>query len=166
MSTATARQLAGALLVLTVAALAISAGFGVATGNLMDAFAFAPLLLAFAVVGAIVASHRQANPIGWLFLAEGLWGALGGAGRAYAGYAVRSGAPPAAASWGPGPGFPQSRLIPPVPGAVFPDGRLPSRRWRQAVWLILAANGLLLVLTATSDVAFAQAAPGVAARSG
>ena len=72
MTTGTARWLAGGPLVLTVAALTVSAGFGVAAGDLMDAFAFAPLLLAFAAVGAIVATHRPANPIGWLFLADGL----------------------------------------------------------------------------------------------
>ena len=92
MSTATARRLAGALLVLTVAALAVSAGFGVAAHAWRDAFAFAPLLLAFAVVGAIVASHRPANPIGWLFLAEGLGFALGVATDTYAKYATRAGA--------------------------------------------------------------------------
>ena len=94
-----------------------------------------------------------------------MWGALGVAGRAYAGYAVRSGAPPAAASWGAWVGVSAVEAYFPLFLALllFPDGRLPSRRWRPAVWLILAANGLLLVLTATSDVAFAQAAPGVAA---
>src|SRR5262249_15061328 len=49
---------------------AAAAWFGVANGDLMNAFAFTPLPLAFAVVGAIVASHRPANPIGCLFLAE------------------------------------------------------------------------------------------------
>ena len=72
-----ARWAAGGLLVLTVAALAASAGFGVATGDLMDAFAFVPVLLAFAGVGAVVASRRPGNPIGWLFLAQGLGAALG-----------------------------------------------------------------------------------------
>ena len=165
MSTGTARWLAGGLLVLTVAALAVGAGFGVAAHAWRDAFAFAPVLLAFAGVGAFVASHRPGNAIGWLFLVEGLWGALGVAGLAYAGYAVRSGAPPSAASWAAWVGVSAVEAYFPLFLALllFPDGRLPSRRWRPAVWLILAANGLLLVLTATSDVAFAQAAPGVAA---
>ena len=165
MTSATARWLARGLLMLTVAALAVSASFGVAAHAWRDAFAFAPVLLAFAGVGAFVASHRPANAIGWLFTAEGLWAALGVAGLAYADYAVRSGAPPAAASWAAWAGVSTVEAYFPLFLALllFPDGRLPSRRWRPAVWLILAANGLLLVLTATSDVAFAQAAPGVTA---
>jgi signal transduction histidine kinase len=164
-STAAARRLAGGLLGLTVAALAVGAGFGVAAHEWRDAFAFAPVLLAFAGVGAFVASHRPGNAVGWLFTAEGLWGALGVAGLAYAGFAVRSGAPSAAASWAAWVGVSTVEAYFPLFLALllFPDGRLPSRRWRPAVWLILAVNGLLLVLTATSDVAFAQAAPGVAA---
>ena len=164
MTTAAARWLAGGLLMLTVAALAAAAGFGIAAHAWRDAFSFAPVLLAFAGVGAFVASHRPGNAIGWLFTAEGLWGALGVAGLTYAGYAVQSGAPPAAASWAAWVGVSTVEAYFPLFLALllFPDGRLPSRRWRPAVWLILAANGLLLVLTATSDVAFAQAAPGVA----
>ena len=30
------------------------------------------LVVSFSVVGAIVASHRPANPLGWIFLAVGL----------------------------------------------------------------------------------------------
>ena len=161
-----ARWAAGGLLVLTVAALAASAGFGVATGDLMDAFAFVPVLLAFAGVGAVVASRRPGNPIGWLFLAQGLGAALGLAGLTYAKYAVRSGAPLGAARWAAWVAvffiealFPLFLIL-----LLYPDGRLPSRRWRPAVWLILAANALLLAVAATSDVAFEGAAPaGLAA---
>ena len=102
-----ARWAAGGLLVLTVAALAASAGFGIAAHEWRDAFAFVPVLLAFAGVGAFVASHRPRNAIGWLFLAEGLGAALSLAGLTYAKYAVRSGAPPGASrmaecrSWAP-----------------------------------------------------------------
>ena len=161
MSTAAARWLAGGVPVLTVAALAVSAGFGVAAGDFMDAFAFAPVLLAFAAVGAIVARRRPGNPIGWLFLAEGLWGALGVAGLAYASYAVRSGAPPTAARWVAWVAvFSVEAFFPLVLMLLFyPDGRLPSRRWRVAVWLVVGANALLLAVAATSDVAFEGAAP-------
>jgi len=161
-----ARWAAGGLLVLTVAALAASAGFGIAAHEWRDAFAFVPVLLAFAGVGAFVASHRARNAIGWLFLAEGLGAALGLAGLTYAKYAVRSGAPSGASRWAAWVAvffiealFPLFLIL-----LLYPDGRLPSRRWRPAVWLILAANALLLAVAATSDVAFEGAAPaGLAA---
>ena len=166
MTTATARWLAGGLLLLTIAALAVSASFGIAAHEWRDAFAFAPVLLAFAGVGAFVASHRPRNSIGWLFLSEGLGAALGLAGLTYAKYAVRSGAPPTAARWAAWAAvlfiealFPLILIL-----LLYPDGRLPSRRWRPAVWLILTANALLLAVAATSDVAFERAAPaGLAA---
>jgi signal transduction histidine kinase len=161
-----ARWAAGGLLVLTVAALAVSAGFGIAAREWGDAFSFVPVLLAFAGVGAFVASHRPRNAIGWLFLVPGLGGALGLAGLTYAEYAVRSGTPPGAARWAAWVAvffiealFPLFLIL-----LLYPDGRLPSRRWRPAVWLILAANALLLAVAATSDVAFEGAAPaGLAA---
>jgi signal transduction histidine kinase len=156
MTTATARWLAGGLLLLTVAALAVSAGFGVAAGALMDAFAFTPLLLAFAVVGAIVASHRPANPIGWLFLAEGLGFALGVATDTYATYATRAGtAAPPSVAWavwlgaiGGELGFLFALAI-----LLFPDGRLPSPRWRVVAWLIVAGEALVVLMAATSSAA-------------
>jgi hypothetical protein len=54
-----APRLAAGLLLLTVAALAAGGGFGIAAHDLMNAFAFDPVLLAFAVVGAVVASRRR-----------------------------------------------------------------------------------------------------------
>jgi hypothetical protein len=114
-----ARWAAGGLLVLTVAALAVSAGFGVATGDLMDAFAFVPVLLAFAGVGAVVASRRPGNPIGWLFLAQGLGAALGLAGLTYAKYAVRSGARKGPPAGRPGWRFSSLRLFSPCFSSCF-----------------------------------------------
>jgi signal transduction histidine kinase len=165
-STATTRWLSGGVLLLTVAALAAAATLGVAAHEWRDAFAFAPVLLAFAGVGAFVASHRPKNAIGWLFLAEGLGAALGLAGLTYAKYAVRSGAPPTAALWVAWAAvffieafFPLVLVL-----LLYPDGRLPSRRWRPAVWLIVGANTLLLAVAATSNAAFDAAAPaGLAA---
>jgi signal transduction histidine kinase len=162
MTTATARWLAGGLLLLTVAALAVSAGFGVAAGNLMDAFAFAPLLLAFAVVGAIAASHRPTNPIGWLFLAEGLGFALGVATDTYATYAARAGvAAPPSVAWAVWLGAILGELgfLFALAILLFPDGRLPSPRWRVVAWLIVAGEALVVVMAATSSAALrAQAA--------
>jgi signal transduction histidine kinase len=161
-TTTTTRWLAGGLLLLTVAALAVSAGFGVAAGNLMDAFAFTPLLLAFAVVGAIVAGHRPANPIGWLFLAEGLGFAVGVATDTYATYATRAGAPaPPSVAWAVWLGAILGELgfLFALAILLFPDGRLPSPRWRVVAWLIVAGEALVVLMAATSSAALrAQAA--------
>jgi len=156
MTTATARWLAGGLLLLTVVAVAVSAAFGVAAGDFMDAFAFAPLLLAFAAVGAIVASHRPTNPIGWLFLAEGLGFALGVATDTYATYAARAGAAaPPSVAWADWLGAVAGELAFLFALAIllFPDGRLPSSRWRVVAWLIIAGETLLVLMAVTSSAA-------------
>jgi len=128
MTTVTARWLAGGLLLLTVTALAVSAWSGVANGGLMNAFAFTPLLLAFAAVGAIVAGHRPANPIGWLFQAEGLGFAVGVATDTFARHAIRTGAAPSSVAWADWLGAILGELgfLFVLAVLLFPDGRLPS----------------------------------------
>jgi len=149
------RPLAWAMLAATVAALAVSAGYGVAAGNLMDAFAFAPVLLAFAGVGTIVASHRPANPIGWLFLAEGLGFAIGLATDSYAQYATHAGADTPATAWADWLGAVTGELglLFPLALLLFPDGTLPSRRWRPVAWLMVAIEAILVVTAVTSSAA-------------
>jgi signal transduction histidine kinase len=149
------RPLAWGLLAVTVAALAVSAGYGVAAGDLRDAFAFAPVLLAFAGVGAIVASHRPANPVGWLFLAEGLGFAIGMTTDAYARYATQAGAASPAVSWADwlGAAAGELGLLFPLALLLFPDGRLPSRRWRPVAWLLIAAEAILVITALTSSAA-------------
>ena len=72
------RGLAGALAGLVVAEVtfavvyALSAGWGWA--ELVDSFVVTNGLmgLTFGLCGAVIAWHRPANPIGWLFLADGI----------------------------------------------------------------------------------------------
>jgi hypothetical protein len=44
--------------------------------------------VSFSVVGALIASHRPENPIGWIFLADGFFYGLLSAGDQYAIYAL------------------------------------------------------------------------------
>ncbi len=159
MTQARAAPLAVVVLALTIAALAASGGFGAAAHNLSNAVAFDPVLIAFAVVGAIVASRRPGNPIGWLFLAEGLAFALAVAGSTYATYAIASGAGRGTASWAAWLGAIPGELffLFPLALLLFPDGRLPARRWRIVAWLIILADGLLLLAAVSSGAAMRAA---------
>jgi len=93
--------------------------------------------LPFAAVGAVVARRQPRNPVGWLLLAFGFFGALGTDAGMYAVLHYRLGhtslplAPLAvllAPTW-----IPLIVLLP-LPIALFPDGRMPSARWRATVW--------------------------------
>jgi hypothetical protein len=92
------------------------------------------LFLVFPLVGALIASRRPNNPIGWLFLTVGLLWTLSGMLDYYSVYGVaQSNSVPFAVLvagvntwlWVPSVGLLGTYLI-----LLFPDGRLPSRRWR------------------------------------
>jgi hypothetical protein len=108
--------------------------------------------VSFSVVGALIASHRPENLIGWIFLAIGFFYGLLIAGEEYAIYALLTnpGSLPFGAEvsllanwiWAPGLG-----LILVFLPLLFPDGRPPSRRWRPVGWLGGLSIGLICVLT-------------------
>jgi hypothetical protein len=108
--------------------------------------------VSFSVVGALIASHRPENPIGWIFLADGFCYGLLIAGEEYAVYALLTnpGSLPLGAElswlvkwiWAPGLG-----LVLVFLPLLFPDGRPPSRRWRGVGWLGGLSIGLICVLT-------------------
>src|SRR5215211_162302 len=108
--------------------------------------------VSFSVVGALIASHRPENPIGWIFLAEGFCYGLLSAGDEYAIYALLTnpGALPlgAEASWlGQWIWAPGLALILVFLPLLFPDGHPPSHRWRPVAWL----GGLSIGLTVVSS---------------
>jgi len=103
-------------------------------------------LLAFPTVGALVASRRRGNAIGWLFCVVGVLFGVQSAAYGWAVYALfaRPGVLPGAelAAWLSTWLFvPVLFCIPVYLFLLFPDGRPLSRHWRPVAWL--AGAGLL-----------------------
>jgi hypothetical protein len=117
-------------------------GFAVLTGVLS---------LAFPMVGALIASRLPTNPIGWLFCGMGVLYTAGRFTSAYADYAL-----------GENFAFPGGEYVAwfssclwfavPTLGVflilLFPDGQLPSRRWRLVAWAALVGAALAVIGTA------------------
>jgi hypothetical protein len=104
---------------------------------------------AFATVGAFVIWRRPGNAIGWVFLAIGVAVSLRVGAAQYAEYSlvVRPGALPGG-RFAVSLGEALSTLMFALLGLallLFPDGRLPSPRWRKLLW-ILGAAGLFGVV--------------------
>ncbi len=105
------------------------------------------LLLTFPTVGALVASRRPENPIGWIFCAVGLVLGVGVLTAAYADYAlaVGPGSLPGEeyaawiSAWTGGPG---ALLAAAFLFLLFPTGTLPSRRWRPVAWMAAIGSPL------------------------
>jgi hypothetical protein len=100
------------------------------------------------VLGALIASRRPDNLYGWLWLGFGLaWAILSFAGS-YAEYAAASGRLPAPGTMAVAGGvaWVAGGALTPLLMLLFPDGRLPSPRWRLLVWTVLAAGAVSVVL--------------------
>jgi MMPL family protein len=108
--------------------------------------AFLLLSVSFTTVGAIVAARVPGNRIGWVFCACGVAVGAVTLAWAYADYGLHATAEPLpGAKLAPAfPGEPLAALLA-FPLLLFPDGRLPSRRWRPLVWLLGVAATLLAV---------------------
>src|SRR5215204_7531705 len=109
----------------------------------------------FSTVGAIVASRRTENPVGWLFCLLGLAFSIGHSSSQYAIYAQL--ARPDLLPAGQALAWISSWILPPIIGLqvfsflLFPTGRLPSRRWMWLTWLTVASA---VVGTISSAFAF------------
>jgi hypothetical protein len=109
--------------------------------------AFLILALTFASVGAIVAWRRPENAIGWIFCVVGLATCLQLLTWQYADVGLHSHRLPgttAAAVFNSVIGEATAGLLA-LPLLLFPDGRLPSRRWRPVLAGLLAGMALLVI---------------------
>jgi len=132
--------------------LALVIGIGLVAGAWPNAPAFVPALFAAMVaslggVGALVATRKPRNPVGWILLVSASLVTLSVAGEDYVRLSVTDfgGALPltVATAWLESLAFgPAIILLVGVLPLYFPDGRLPSRRWRWVVWI--AALGIVV----------------------
>src|SRR5919112_857076 len=114
--------------------------------NPVEAVFVLATVLTFTVVGAIVASRQPRNAIGWIFCGIGLVVSLNSFTGSYAGYRLAGGSSPGSLaetaawfsswSWTLWIYVPTTFLL-----LLFPDGRLPSPRWRPVAWC--AALGVI-----------------------
>ena len=109
-------------------------------------------LLAFPLVGALIASRRPENPIGWICLSVGLVWMVNNVAGSYATYALKVASagslprPQAVGSLAEWLGPETIGLLATYLCLLFPNGRLPSRRWRPLAILC----GVVLVLNIVS----------------
>ena len=151
--------LGGAALALTAIAIGLAvAGETLGSGWVtLTLIAFGPLALASAGTGAVVASRLPGNAVGWILLALGT-----GTGLVLDLVAYTQ--PSVTGEHHPYPGDDYAGwilswiTIPLVFGLsmflllLFPDGRLPSRRWRPVAWCMGAALALVTVPAALSPL--------------
>ena len=116
----------------------------------VDAVFYLATVLTFSVVGAIIASRQPRNAIGWIFCGVGLVMGINSLAGGYAEYRLSGGYGPwslaetaawfASWSWTILVYLPTSFLL-----LLFPDGRLPSPRWRPVAWCaVLGLIGLVV----------------------
>ena len=166
-------SLAGVTVLVLVAALVLvglNAG-RVGRGNVGANAFLAVAVLVYAVTGGLIASRLPGNAIGWLLCLIGLSLAASMFTEQYAvyGLATAPGSLPAARLAGclssvtaVAAVFPLFFLV-----LLFPDGRLPSRRWRPVLWALCtvvagaAAHTLQAGTTVTGGITNALAAAKV-----
>ena len=133
-------------MVLAVSSAALWIRNGVFEARTFTAFLF--LVPGYATVGALIAVRRR-NRIGWLFLGIGVAAAALSLGFQYSlrAYVIAPGSLPAS----PWVVWLQDTLVAvSVIGLVFlvllfPDGRLPSRRWRLVAWVLATLSAAILL---------------------
>lgn len=111
--------------------------------------------LMFSVVGALIASRRPDNAVGWICLGTGILMNVSAAAGEYAVYALLT--MPDSIPGGQGAAWVTNWTWPLYIGLlgtvlilVFPDGRLPSRRWRPVMVVAMAAMASAAISLAIS----------------
>ena len=121
----------------TLYVLAHSSQQAPSTGDALNILLLYVPFLVFPIVGALIASRHPKNPVGWICLAVGLFWMLIAVGDQYEAENTVVIDALTQAIWVPPIGLLSIYLI-----LLFPDGKLPSRRWRPLAWL----SGMVMVL--------------------
>jgi len=121
------------------------------------------VLLAFETVGALIASRRPQNPVGWIFCMGALLSILGTGLLEYTFYALITvpGSLPAGAFMGILGQWVRSMgwfLMLTFLLLLFPDGHLPSPRWQFLAWLIVFLLAVYSVTFLLSPYPYANSA--------
>jgi hypothetical protein len=110
--------------------------------------------LAFSVPGAVLVGYRPANPIGWILCTMGLTSGVALFLAEYGQYTIRTnpGSVPGGvlALWLANVVWLPTLGLVPLLFLLFPDGSVPSRRWRPVAWVAVAAMAVVIVAGAFS----------------
>jgi signal transduction histidine kinase len=124
---------------------------GLSRQEVDDDLVFAIVFMTFPVVGYVVASRRPDNNVGWLMLGMGAYLGVSAIVGTYGTYAIHGG--PGGRdlgllleaidqpSWLPIVAPPATFLL-----LLFPDGNLPSPRWRWFAWALGVALALIFLV--------------------
>ena len=145
----------GGLLVVLAAVGAVAAGVG--WRLLVDSYTFTNVVIGISLLvsGLLIAWHRPRNVVGPLLLASGFGHLVSGAATMIMLYAAGAGWPLgltrtlgtlANGAWQVGLG-----LLFPIALLLFPDGHLPSRRWRPLLWLLVVTGSYQTMTGIFSD---------------
>ena len=128
----------------------------VPTARFVDNLAFSLAFMVMGVVGSFIAARQPRNAVGWIFIAVPLLGSMSVFAWEYAISALvrNPGLPGALVAvwltewpWALVLSLPFTFLL-----MLFPDGHLPSRRWRPFAWVTGAFIGFVTVIFALAPV--------------
>jgi len=147
---------AGFYVVAVVTGIVLQVVGGARSTDLIEGVAYLAAFGLFAGLGAVLIARRPGHVMGPLFATVGLLPAIGFPGESYAALQVLQGSQ--APLWARLLAWPNTFywyivlviMIVYVP-LLFPDGRLPSRRWRWVAWLVGGAVAFLCAISAVAE---------------
>ncbi|HEY6279145.1 MAG TPA: hypothetical protein VIX86_22765 [Streptosporangiaceae bacterium] len=151
--------LAGLVLVLLVGGAVMSSLAGQLSSGRLGGIGLVVVILTVAAVGLVVARHQPGNPAGWLLVTVALCFEAALAGGSYTKLvftAGHRGLPLGLAAFGLNALWGVAIILFALVILLFPDGRLPSARWKWFMWICVAVAALLPAVTVI-DLAAAMA---------